>query len=66
VATGGGGVIFFGLFALKARPPKTEIEAFAVFATSKPADWQASAAVRVGDVKKIVAANMVKPLKACF
>ena len=61
--TGVGGVIFFGLFALKARSPKAE---FAAFAASKPADWRVLALVRVGDVEKIVAANMVKPLKTCF
>jgi hypothetical protein len=66
VPTGGGGVIFFGIFALKTRPPKAEFEAFSAFAASKPADWRESALVRVGDVENFVAANMVKPLKTSF
>ena len=61
--TGGGGVIIFWFFALRARPPKAEFEAFAA---AKPADWQASAAVKVGDVEKVLAADMVKLLKAYF
>ena len=58
--------MFFGFFALKTRPPKPKIAEFAAFAAAKPADWQTSAAVRVGDVENFVAANIIKPLKTSF
>jgi hypothetical protein len=44
--------------------PKTA--SFFIPAAAKPADWQASAAVKVGDVEKVLATVMVKLLKACF
>jgi hypothetical protein len=44
--------------------PKTA--SFFIPAAAKPADWRVVALVRVGDVEKVLAAVMVKLLKACF